>query len=1001
MVLLLVAVAGCGVWACDDTNGPGTGDTYFESADPSAPGGEEDFGGSEAPEDGADADADGDGDTDADADASPEREIEEADIIKLEGDVLYALSAYRGLVVIDVSDPDHLEVIGRHAMYGMPFEMYVRDGIAYCIYSSFWVYVYNEETGGNDWVSTSRIVGLDVTDPDAIVPVGNYDLAGEISDSRIVGDVLYAVAFENGWCWRCESSPQTTITALNIADPENIIVRDRLAYSEDDAYGWRRSITVTTDRMYVSGMNWDDDWESSRSTIQVVDISDPSGVIAAGAQVEVAGQITSRWQMDEYDGVLRVVSQPGGWWGGETQPVVETFEVHAANDVRPLGRLEMTLPRPEQLMSVRFDGARGYAVTFQRTDPLFIIDLSDPAVPEQRGQVEIPGWLYHMEPRGDRLFALGFEDSGSLQVSLFDVSDADNPTMLDRVGFGGDWGWMVEDQDRIHKAFRILHDIGLILMPFAGWSFDEEGYYGSFGSGIQMIDFTDDDLMLRAVIPHHGFARRAFIHRDHLFAMSDERVEAFDISHRDRPVRASGVTFSRNVYRVAPFGDFVAELVSDWWTGEARLDILPRTDPDGMQPVGSLDLRVLMPEGSRPYYFWYYGFNYYDSKLLTDDDHLILLWRDSSCGYWWDSWCEEGEEDRTGVAVFDVSDPTEPELVAQDRFAVRFPYQEGWWWSGAVEAGETIVQLGSTVVIRPTYNSWYWWGEPEERTAPTLEVLDFSRPERPRHAASYVLPGEFEMSTLQVADGLLLTSHREPVGEGRVRFFLDEIDVSVPGRPHRVRSVNIPGSPISFDADSGRLVTVDYQYHVEPAVTWEDCYRTGYYYDVSFDEEHGVCRRLVRTLNLLDVRGDVATLYDRLSFGDRSLRDVRVTGERVFVGIQPDTSWWWWDGEGDEPTVDPRPELIVVTGIDDGFLIERGSTRMSSPYAWLHAARGTRAIVLSDTPPAVDIYGSDDADRPERIEQVLLTGYGYDVHILDDTLVSANSMWGVQIIPLR
>jgi hypothetical protein len=49
----------------------------------------------------------------------------------------------------------------------------------------------------------------------------------------------------------------------------------------------------------------------------------------------------------------------------------------------------------------------------------------------------------------------------------------------------------------------------------------------------------------------------------------------------------------------------------------------------------------------------------------------------------------------------------------------------------------------------------------------------------------------------------------------------------------------------------------------------------------------------------------------------------------------------------------------------------------------------------------VDIYGSDDADRPERIEQALLTGYGYDVHILDDAVVSANSMWGVQIIPLR
>ena len=75
------------------------------------------------------------------------------------------------------------------------------------------------------------------------------------------------------------------------------------------------------------------------------------------------------------------------------------------------------------------DGERAYAITFEQTDPLFTIDLSDPASPMQRGALEIPGFVYHMEPRGDRLIGLGFDQGnpdGAITVSLFDVSDEVN-----------------------------------------------------------------------------------------------------------------------------------------------------------------------------------------------------------------------------------------------------------------------------------------------------------------------------------------------------------------------------------------------------------------------------------------------------------------------------------------------------------------------------------------------------------------------------------------------
>ena len=54
----------------------------------------------------------------------------------------------------------------------------------------------------------------------------------------------------------------------------------------------------------------------------------------------------------------------------------------------------------------------------------------------QMGELEIPGWVYHMEPRGDRVYALGYDDAAEgrgMTVSIFDVSDMTTPTMLDRV----------------------------------------------------------------------------------------------------------------------------------------------------------------------------------------------------------------------------------------------------------------------------------------------------------------------------------------------------------------------------------------------------------------------------------------------------------------------------------------------------------------------------------------------------------------------------------------
>ena len=52
---------------------------------------------------------------------------------------------------------------------------------------------------------------------------------------------------------------------------------------------------------------------------------------------------------------------------------------------------------------MRFIGDVGYVVTFRQTDPLYTIDLSDPAAPRVAGELELLGYSAYLHPVGDGL----------------------------------------------------------------------------------------------------------------------------------------------------------------------------------------------------------------------------------------------------------------------------------------------------------------------------------------------------------------------------------------------------------------------------------------------------------------------------------------------------------------------------------------------------------------------------------------------------------------------
>ncbi|HVZ32318.1 MAG TPA: beta-propeller domain-containing protein, partial [Polyangiaceae bacterium] len=480
----------------------------------------------------------------------------------------------------------------------------------------------------------------------------------------------------------------------------------------------------------IGGYDWN--WSNdglSPGTVQVVDISDPSGALVKGAAVQVAGPIQSRWQMDEYEGVFRVVSQPGGW-NTTSPPQVQTFRVNSASDIQPLGSATITLPssQNEQLQSVRFDGPRAYAITALQQDPLFTFDLSDPAHPRQAGQLEMPGSIYHMEPRGNRVYALGYDSTnpdGALNVSLFDVSNIEQPALLSRVAFGGDWGSFAEGQNDIQKAFTILDDQGLILVPFSGGSYDQNSCNYSYGSGIQLVDTNADSLARRGIAPQVGDARRALVHRDHLFGIGDNTVQTFDISNRDAPVAQARLDVARNITTVRMLGDDLLRFGNDWATQETVLDVTPTSQAASTQPGAQIDLSQLFGQDS-----WSCtGGSYWGGEVFTQGDYAYV----PRYGYSYDSTSANySYQEHLNLFVVDLTNHEAPQAIGS--FGPD-PVSNASYFGDIVKTDHAILVGGSDgqyqydnegqVIQKPTYH---------------YDIFDTSDPSAPKLASRFEVP---------------------------------------------------------------------------------------------------------------------------------------------------------------------------------------------------------------------------------------------------------------------
>ncbi|HKP60762.1 MAG TPA: beta-propeller domain-containing protein [Polyangiales bacterium] len=951
--------------------------------------------------------------------SSAERAIVEADMIQLAGDRLYALSRVAGLALIDVSDPAQLKLLGRYRdLPATPFEMYLRGDVAVVMFSGWGQYALAED-GSYSWESTSKVVSLDVADPAAIELLGTFDVPGSISDSRIVGDVLYVASFEDGYCWRCEQNkPTTSIVSLDVADPHQMRKVDQLRYGDNNQnYSWQRSITVTEKRMYVAGPEYGQQGPIG-STIQVIDISDPHGDLVEGAVLEASGQIQSRWQMDEYDGVLRVISQSPAWRTTEP-PRLQTFKVVSSQDIRPLARLDIVVPNRETLRSARFDGPRGYLITALQQDPLFTLDLSNPAAPKQLGELEMPGFLYHMEPRGDRLLGLGFDQgnkAGAITVSLFDVSDLSAPKMLSRVNFGGDWANLAEDQDRIHKLFRVLPDEGLILVPFSGYEYSSKEEYcgGKSVGGVQLVDYANDSLQLRGAAPGAGQARRALVHREHLLSISDQRVEAFGITDRSKPKAVGQLIMSNTVtYAARLDNEVVARITQPNWDSRFIVELVGKPNAEDMnQRLGELNLDQFFPNTDNCSRWWSL------ESLHAEGSLLYLLYVGSTANP-----DKRTSESHAGVLAIDASNPSEPKLAGRAEWSR--PEVEGSWntyygeWQyGGFASGGPYLWHGSLLAFLEQQDLSRT-NQPDTRVR--LRVMDLRDPAK-MQLSTLDLDGNQIYSGL-IADGdRVWTTHfdRPTATSTSARFFADSIDVSNPTAPKRTASINVPGRLVTYDRASGRGVTSQLKRVVVQGVTAEQCYERFAQADFEWpdprrasSETKGTCNGFKESLHLIGLDERRAVLLDTLALAEDQRVSSWSAGDGLLFTTLSHSGYYSFGPTADVACFDcgrggsskvPPVELLVLGLTADQFDIGWLKVETDKQSWWGFwgtppvYAHGKKALLVGNGDAAIVDASEIGTPRVERT--VPLIGYTYSVQVQEGTALLALGEQGIQWIDL-
>ncbi len=461
-----------------------------------------------------------------------------------------------GVLIIDVHDPSRPERIRNLVFDGSLVSSRRINGMLHLISRyipalSYLEYYYDKTQDAMSDVVKRNLAALEDIPLNELLP--SFELLD--NDGNIIDSGLLVPSEDFMRPGNPQGAKVVSIVSLDLDNP----------HDNHDAVGAvldARHVYSSTTSLYLATETWNYNIsdENSISAVQTsIHKFDLSGDnVSFSGSGRVPGSILNQFSFGEYKNVLRVATSTWNW-SSDTRGVTNSVYCLSEIDKRLTitGRLEDLAPG-EHLYAARFMGDRGFLVTFVKVDPLFTLDLSDPANPELIGELKVPGYSDYIHPLEDNhLLTIGKDaipyESWSyyqgLQLSIFDVSDFESPVLIHQEKIG-DRGSESEAL-HIHKAFTYWTDKDLLAIPVdlyehkaepqAPWDRGTHMFSGLYvykvtsNDGFSFLGRISTSNITSQYDRYHSWTRGLFV-EDNVYAITSDSVQSADIDDMENTV---------------------------------------------------------------------------------------------------------------------------------------------------------------------------------------------------------------------------------------------------------------------------------------------------------------------------------------------------------------------------------------------------------------------------------------------------------------------------------
>lgn len=504
--------------------------------------------------------------------------VDEADIVKTDGNFIYYLTN-SALTITDVNSVKLVSKVEFDNKEFEPQEIFLKDNKIVIIG------ITNRETEEkniantelyyptNETYTVAKIYNIDDRENPKLERT--VEIEGYYLSSRMIGDNVYLISNKYIYAYLCKDYKQSQLDEeefkpqyIDTATGEEIksIGFDCIYYIpefEDTNYlniaafnitnnepanitsylGGGSQVYSSATNLYITRTKYNyDDGSEINTEIYKFNLKDATCTFSKTGKVP--GSVLNQFSMDEKDGYFRIATTDSTSWSSESN----TNNLYVLNEnLEIVGKVEGLAPG-ERIYSVRFMGNRAYMVTFVQTDPLFVIDLSDPTNPTVLGELKIPGYSKYLHPYDEnhligfgentKLVNYGYGDqvvTDGMKIALFDVTDPNNPTEMYSVNIGeeGTYSELLNN----HKALLFSKEKNIIAFPISITGEDYEvTFQGAIVYGLSLENgfeekgrITNIENDINKYYPRNSIQRIIYIN-DTLYTLSRNLIKATDMN---------------------------------------------------------------------------------------------------------------------------------------------------------------------------------------------------------------------------------------------------------------------------------------------------------------------------------------------------------------------------------------------------------------------------------------------------------------------------------------